>query len=119
MRANTLRYSHLRGLKLQLGERTVLSADAGYHSEDGLKALAAEDIDAYIPDNAYRKRDERHQGKRRTGPNPTHFGTSAPKKPSWLRSSRRISNSIPSRKPASARPANASTATARSTAFGP
>ncbi len=43
-----------KAIKPQMGERTALSADAGYHSEDGLKTLAAEDIDAYIPDNDYR-----------------------------------------------------------------
>ena len=35
-------------------------ADAGYHSERGLKALAAEDIDGYIADGTMRKRDPRY-----------------------------------------------------------
>lgn len=39
---------------------TVITADAGYHSEANLKALAAQQIDAYIPDNGYRQRDERY-----------------------------------------------------------
>lgn len=39
---------------------TVITADAGYHSQANLKALAGEQIDAYIPDNGYRKRDERY-----------------------------------------------------------
>lgn len=39
---------------------TVITADAGYHSEANLKALAAQQINAYVPDNGYRKRDERY-----------------------------------------------------------
>ena len=39
---------------------TVITADAGYHSEDNLKALSEKKVDAYIPDNGYRKRDERY-----------------------------------------------------------
>ncbi len=42
-------------------ESTTIAADAGYHSEANLKALAAKEIDAYIPDNGYRKRDERYK----------------------------------------------------------
>ncbi len=39
---------------------TVITADAGYHSHANLKALAERHIHAYIPDNGYRKRDERY-----------------------------------------------------------
>ena len=39
---------------------TVVTADAGYHSEANLKALAEQEINAYIPDNGYRKRNERY-----------------------------------------------------------
>jgi transposase len=39
---------------------TVITADAGYHSQVNLKALAEQKINAYIPDNGYRKRDERY-----------------------------------------------------------
>ena len=39
---------------------TVMTADAGYHSEANLKALAETAVEAYIPDNGYRKRDERY-----------------------------------------------------------
>ena len=42
--------------------QTVITADAGYHSEAGLKKLAEADIDAYLPDNGYRQRDERYAG---------------------------------------------------------
>jgi transposase len=39
---------------------TVITADAGYHSAANLKALNGQEINAYIPDNGYRKRDERY-----------------------------------------------------------
>jgi len=39
---------------------TVITADAGYHSEANLKAMAAQQVNAYVPDNGYRKRDERY-----------------------------------------------------------
>jgi transposase len=63
-----------KALKPQRGDRTTLTADAGYHSEGGLEALAAEDIDAYIPDHDYRKRDERYQGQEahQAKPDPLH-----------------------------------------------
>lgn len=38
---------------------TVITADAGYHSAANLKALDEQQINAYVPDNGYRKRDER------------------------------------------------------------
>jgi transposase len=41
---------------------TVLSADSGYHSKDNLERLEAQGIEAFIPDNGYRKRDPRYQG---------------------------------------------------------
>ena len=39
---------------------TKVGADAGYHSREGLKYLFDHNIDGYIPDNGYRKRDERY-----------------------------------------------------------
>lgn len=45
--------------------KTVITADAGYHSEAGLKPLAEANIDAYLPDNGYRQRDERYAGQDR------------------------------------------------------
>lgn len=39
---------------------TVITADADYHSHANLKELEARQINAYIPDNGYRKRDERY-----------------------------------------------------------
>ena len=41
---------------------TTLCADAGYHSEANLKALAEGGVDAYIYDNDYRNRDARYAG---------------------------------------------------------
>lgn len=38
-------------------EEAKLLADAGYHSEKNMEALAAEGIDAYVADNKFRKRD--------------------------------------------------------------
>ena len=38
---------------------TLITADAGYHSEANLEALAERGIDALIADNAMRRRDER------------------------------------------------------------
>ena len=34
--------------------KTIITADAGYHSEANLKQLSEQQVDAYIPDNAYR-----------------------------------------------------------------
>ena len=39
---------------------TIITADAGYHSEANLNALAEKAIDAFIPDNGYRLRDPRY-----------------------------------------------------------
>ena len=39
---------------------TVLTADSGYYSKDNLKELEARGIEAFIPDNGYRKRDSRY-----------------------------------------------------------
>jgi hypothetical protein len=41
---------------------TVLCADSGYHSEDNLKALEDQGIEAFIPDQLYRQRDPRYEG---------------------------------------------------------
>lgn len=45
--------------------RTTICADAGYHSEANLKALAEDGIDAYVCDNDYRTRDARYAGQAR------------------------------------------------------
>jgi len=41
---------------------TIVSADSGYYSEDNLKQLETNGIEAFIPDNGYRKRDLRYEG---------------------------------------------------------
>jgi ribonuclease HI len=43
-------------------EHTVVCTDSGYYSEAGLKQLEAKGIEAFIPDNQYRKRDARYTG---------------------------------------------------------
>jgi transposase len=40
-------------------EDTKLLADSGYHSEDNMKMLSEQNIDAYVADNLFRKRDPR------------------------------------------------------------
>ncbi len=53
---------------------TLITADAGYHSEANLKALAAQDRPALIADNQMRKRDARfkEQGKYKALPDPLY-----------------------------------------------
>ena len=53
---------------------TVLTADAGYHSEANLAALAAQDVTALIADPDMRKRDERFADRdhHTRAPNPLH-----------------------------------------------
>jgi hypothetical protein len=67
---------------------TVITADAGYHSEANLKALAGEQINAYIPDNGYRKRDERYadQYVHTAKPDPLWNKAGQAKKPKCFRS---------------------------------
>ncbi|BBA34813.1 IS4 family transposase [Methylocaldum marinum] len=62
-------------------DQTALGADAGYHVEDGLKVLTAEDIDAYIPDNGCRQRDKRYAGREqhKAKPDPLYHKTAKPK----------------------------------------
>jgi len=58
---------------------SLITADAGYHSEANLEALADRQIDALIADGLMRKRDERFatQGRHQTAPDPLHNKTSA------------------------------------------
>ncbi|TLS16963.1 MAG: IS1182 family transposase [Betaproteobacteria bacterium] len=44
---------------------TLITADAGYHSERNLKALAERNIPALVADNGMRKRDKRFQGQKK------------------------------------------------------
>jgi len=54
----------------QMKDTTLITADAGYHSEANLKALAELKVTALIPDNGMRQRDERFkdQGKYKQQP---------------------------------------------------
>ena len=60
---------------------TVLTADAGYHSEANLAALAALDVPALIADPDLRKRDERFADRAHhtEAPNPLHDNSGAAK----------------------------------------
>lgn len=61
---------------------TLYTADAGYHSEANLKALAEKRIDALIADNGMRQRDERFkdQARHKAKPDPL-YDKAQPKKP--------------------------------------
>lgn len=58
----------------QASAQTVLTADAGYHSEANLAGLAEREREAFVCDPDYRSRDERYadQGKHRAKPDPLH-----------------------------------------------
>jgi transposase len=77
-------------------DETVITADAGYHSEANLKALAEGRIEAYLCDNDYRRRDERFA-------EPSGCGCLARPTSAWPKT-------VPT---ASARPASACTRTGR------
>ena len=53
---------------------SLITADAGYHSEANLKQLAKLDVDALIADNGMRQRDPRfkHQDKHKQNPDPLY-----------------------------------------------
>lgn len=61
---------------------TAIAADAGYHSEANLEALDEAQVDAWLPDNGYRKRDERYAdpAQHKAKPDPLHDKTPKPKK---------------------------------------
>lgn len=63
---------------------TVVTADAGYHSNANLRALAGRHIDAFIPDGQYRKRDARYadQHVHTSKPDPLWDKSPSVKKPS-------------------------------------
>lgn len=60
-----------------LTKQSLVTADAGYHSEDNLKQLAKLKVEALIADNGMRQRDERFkdQGKYKALPDPLHDKT--------------------------------------------
>ena len=59
---------------------TVITADAGYHSNDNVAALHAQNIPALIADNAMRQRDERlsEQAKHKAKPDPLYDKAKSP-----------------------------------------
>jgi transposase len=69
-----------------LAPDTLLTADAGYHSEANLAALAEMNRDALIPDNDMRARDERFadSAKYKQQPDPLHDKSPGAKKTSPL-----------------------------------
>jgi hypothetical protein len=64
----------IRASQAQATPNTLYTADAGYHSESNLKALAEKQINALIADNGMRQRDERFkdQGKHKQKPDPLY-----------------------------------------------
>jgi len=56
------------------GEHTLITADAGYHSQDNLQALRQDNIPALIADKQMRQRDERFksQARYKGQPDPLH-----------------------------------------------
>ncbi len=64
-----------------LNDASLITADAGYHSEANLKQLANMKIEALIADNNMRSRDERfaEQGKYKALPDPIHDKGGKPK----------------------------------------
>ncbi len=61
-------------MKDVLAEDSLITADAGYHSEANLKALAGMKVDALIADNGMRSRDQRFatQGRHQQAPDPLY-----------------------------------------------
>ncbi len=68
---------------------SVITADAGYHSEANLQALDAMGVDALIADNDLRRRDERFatQARHQTAPDPLYDKTRAPAEPHGFQAS--------------------------------
>jgi len=64
-------------IKSQLRDDTVLTADAGYHSDANLEALAKQEISALIADQQMQKRDPRFatQVRQQVAPHPLHNKT--------------------------------------------
>ncbi len=60
---------------------TVLCTDSGYHSEENLKKLEDQGIEAFIPDQLYRKRDARYAGQDRHTAKPEALWDKSPKPP--------------------------------------
>lgn len=71
----------VEALQETMAEDTLITADAGYHSEANLKALDKMDVSALIADNRMRSRDERfaEQDKHKAKPDPLHDKGGKPK----------------------------------------
>jgi transposase len=70
------------GMKDVLAQDSVIMADAGYHSEENLKQLAAMEVTALIADNDMRRRDERFatRGRHKEAPDPLYDKSDTEKK---------------------------------------
>jgi transposase len=69
-------------LKGILADHSVITADAGYHSEENLQKIAAMKVEALIADNGMRGRDERFatQDRYKDAPDPLHDKSKTEKK---------------------------------------
>ena len=69
-------------MKDMLAKNSVITADAGYHSEANLKRLAAMKVEALVADNGMRKRDERFATRERhkAAPDPLYDKSGTKKK---------------------------------------
>ena len=72
----------VEAMKEVLTDHSVITADAGYHSEANLQKLAAMKVEALIADNAMRQRDERFatQDRHKETPDPLHDKSNPEKK---------------------------------------
>ena len=68
-----------------LGEDTLITADAGYHSKDNLLALDSMNIDALIADNQMRQRDARFDSQARPQAKPAPLHNKTPQRQSTPR----------------------------------
>jgi transposase len=77
----------VEAMESYLTDTSVITADAGYHSESNLKALAEKKIEALIADNGMRKRDERFatQDRHKQAPDPLYDKSATPKKAALYR----------------------------------
>jgi transposase/IS5 family transposase len=72
----------VQAMKDVLADSSIITADAGYHSEENLKKLAALEVQALIADNGMRSRDERFatQGRHKETPDPLYDKSTPEKK---------------------------------------
>jgi transposase len=77
----------VEAMESYLTDTSVITADAGYHSESNLKALAEKKIEALIADNGMRKRDERFatRDRHKQAPDPLYDKSATPKKAALYR----------------------------------